>query len=186
MNLNMNKMKISAVFAIGLASGVFGSIEAYAATHNLKSGQVYVGQETHNEQLTGKKCYITIQGVQALPDKGLHCHVVDFQFSSVRDDVPKEVLKVDSRLTNRHRSEFPQIRTCAMNIDGTTWGPEIYEDDTSVLYNQILGGTHTAGSVRYDYFLTLSPDTKLAVRSRVHVTKTFNEYDIDCVNLELM
>lgn len=168
------------------AFGICLAIESHAATQNLRVGEVYIGQETYNEHLTGNKCYITIRDVQPFPEKGLHCHIVDFQFSSIRPDIPKDFLRVDSRVTNYHRPEFPQLRTCAMNVNGTTSGPEIYAEDTSALYNQIFGGSHTDGGTRYDYFLTLGSVEKIAARARVHVVKAFSEYDVDCVNLERM
>lgn len=175
------KMK---VFVLMLLSCL--GAQAMAETSNVKPGQVYIGKETYNEHSTGKICYVTIQGAQAIPAKGLYCNNIEFQFNSVREDLPKDILSVDSRITNYHRPEFPQVRTCAMNVNGTTSGNEIYGEDTSLLYNQIFGGSHSVGSTRYDYFLTLSSNKKLAVRARIHVMQSFNEYDVDCVNLELM
>ncbi|KHD89798.1 MAG: hypothetical protein OM95_01645 [Bdellovibrio sp. ArHS] len=173
------------VLAIILMS-CLGFFQAMAETSNIKPGQVYVGKETYNEHPTGRICYVTIRDAQPLPQKGLHCQKIDFQFNSVREDLPKDILTVDSRVTNYHRPEYPQVRTCAMNVNGTTSGDEIYGDETSVLYNQIFGGSHSVGSIRYDYFLTLSPNKKTAVRARIHVLKSLSEYDVDCVNLELM
>ena len=159
---------------------------AMADTSNVKPGQVYVGKETFNEHSTGKVCYVTIKGTRAIPEKGLHCNNIEFQFNSIREDLPKDILSVDARVTNYHRPEFPETRTCAMNVNGTTSGDEIYGEETSILYNQIFGGSHSVSSTRFDYFLTLSPNKKLAARARIHVTQAFNEYDVDCVNLELM
>ena len=162
------------------------SFHARASTHQLQDRQVYMGKESYNEHLTGKNCFISIHAVNSFPEKGLHCHKVVFQFAADRTDIPRDHLLVDSRLTNYHRPEFPQIRTCAMNVNGTTSGQEIYGTETDILYNQVFGGSHSAGGIRYDYFLTLSPITKIAVRARVHVTQWLREYDVDCVKLELM
>ncbi|NJL24500.1 MAG: hypothetical protein HC902_04585 [Calothrix sp. SM1_5_4] len=73
-----------------------------------------------------------------------------------------------------------------MNINGTTSGDEIYGNETDRLYNQIFGGKYTEGASSFDFFLTLDPVTKLVIMARIHVTKTFEQYDVDCVNLELM
>lgn len=73
--------------------------QAMAETSNVKPGQVYIGKETYNEHSTGKVCYVTIQGTQAIPAKGLHCNNIEFQFNSVREDLPKDILSVDSRVT---------------------------------------------------------------------------------------
>jgi hypothetical protein len=161
-------------------------LHAYASTHNLRDRQVYIGKESYNEHLTGKNCFVTIHEVIPYPEKGLHCHKVNFQFSADRTDIPRDPLLVDSRVTNYHRPEFPQTRTCAMNVNGTTSGDEIYGEETEILYNQVFGGQQSVGGTQYDYFLTLSSTTKLAVRARIHVTQWLREYDVDCVNLELM
>lgn len=175
------KLKMTGIILLGCISSM-----AYAETNNVQARQIYMGKETYNGHPTGNVCYVTIQDVQTLPEKGLHCYGIDFQFNSVRDELPKEVLTVDSRITNYHRPEFPQTRTCAMNVNGTTSGDEIYGTDTTYLYNQIFGGSHSVNGTRFDYFLTMSPDKKTAVRARIHVLKTLSEYDVDCVKMELM
>lgn len=172
--------------AIGLFLGLATSHLALAETQNLKQGQVYIGHELLNERATGNSCFITIQDVRANNEKGLYCYTADFLFSSVRSDVPKDTLTVDSRITNYHRPEFPKVRTCAMNVNGTTSGNEIYGEDTSVLYNQIFGGETKLSGTQFDYFLTLAPDTKQAVRARVHIIDALEEKDVDCVALEKM
>jgi len=159
---------------------------AQASTQALKTGQVYMGKETLNERLTGNSCFITIQRVEPLAEKGLHCHAVEFLFASVRTDVPKDSLRVDSRITNYHRPEFPNVRTCAMNVNGTTSGNEIYGDNTEALYNQIFGGAMKQGGMQFDYFLTLSPTTKEVVRARIHIQDSMSEKGVDCVRLEKM
>lgn len=157
-----------------------------AQTHSVRRGDVFIGDELYNEHKTGNICYITINGLQEAPERGLHCYSIDFAFASIREDIPKEVLKVDSRITNYHRPEYPNFKTCAMNVNGTTSGDDIYGEDTANLYNQIFGGAHSTDSVQNDYFLTLSSKSKTVVRARIHVLKTFSEYNVDCVNLQKM
>jgi hypothetical protein len=165
---------------------IFAGATVKAETINSRSGEVYVGLEAVNEHLTGNKCFITINSVAAFAEKGMHCHKVGFQFATNRLDVPKDFLSVESRITNYHRAEYPKVKTCALNIDGTSSGDEIYAEDTSRLYNQIFGGMHTSGGVRYDYFLTFAPNSKLPVRARMHIMETFQERDVECVRLEKM
>lgn len=176
------KVQSTALIVLGLLVGFQGS----ANTLNLKDRQIYVGAEVVNGQRSGDKCYITIQLIRPLAEKGLHCHSVDFLFATAREDVPKETLTVDSRITNYHRPEFPKTRTCAVNVNGTTSGNEIYETNTEILYNQIFGGRTELRGVQYDYFLTLSPVTKEAARARVHIQTATTEKDVDCTNLEKM
>jgi hypothetical protein len=171
-----------AVAFLGLATASF----AQAETQNLKAGQIYMGHELLNEQATGNSCFLTIQKVEPYADKGLHCFSVEFLYASNRPDVPRDTLRVDSRITNYYRPEFPKVRTCAMNVNGTTSGDEIYGQDTQNLYNQIFGGESKAGGSQYDYFLTISPTTKLVSRARVHIQDLMTEKDVDCVQLEKM
>ena len=167
-----------------LTLGMFGFSTAFADTINVLANQVYGGKELYNESKDGKSCAISIQSVADDSAKGLHCKKIGFVFHSDRSDIPQNVLLVSSRITNYDRPEFPAKRTCAMNVNGTVSGPEIYGDDTSILYSQIFGGETVIGGTQYDYFLTIDPQTKLAVRARVHVTQPLNEYDVDCVNLK--
>lgn len=159
---------------------------ANASTQHLKAGQIYMGKEAVNERLTGNNCFITIQRVEPFSEKGLNCHSAYFLFAADRTDVPKDTLRVDSRITNYHRAEYPKLRTCAMNVDGTTSGDDIYGSETESLYNQIFGGSMKEGGAQYDYFLTLSPSTKEAVRARIHIQHSMTEKDVDCVRLEKM
>ncbi len=173
------------LLSMGLGLSVICS-EADASILNLRPGQVYMGKESLNERLTGNSCFITIHRVDLAPEKGMHCHSIDFLFASERTDVPKEALRVDSRVTNLHRSEYPGLRTCAMNVDGSTSGDEIYGEDTESLYNQSFGGGKRQDGIHYDYFLTVSPKTKDLVRARIHVLKILTERNFDCVRLEKM
>ncbi len=168
-----------------LSTIVAGTNLALADTENLNSGETYIGKEAYNENPTGNQCSVKITSVQAFPEKGLHCHTVEFTFSSPRTDLPRQTLRVASRVTNYHRPEFPKLRTCAVNVNGSTAGNDIYGEDTTFLYNQIFGGSHDEDGTRFDYFLTLSPGEKKAVRARIHVMTTFDEYDIDCAGLQL-
>lgn len=183
--MNTMIIKVSIGLSLSLSLG-FICADADAAILSLKPGTVYMGKESLNERLTGNSCFITIHRVDLAPEKGMHCHSVDFLFASERTDVPKETLRVDSRVTNLHRSEYPGLRTCAMNVDGSTSGDEIYGEDTESLYNQSFGGGKNQDGTQYDYFLTVSPKTKDLVRARIHVLKILTERNFDCVRLEKM
>ena len=162
------------------------SLNSFANTHSLEAGKVYMGRETLNEKATGNACYITIKATAQLSTKGLHCHQAAFQFDSQRADLPESELVVQSRITNYQREEYPEVKSCAVNVNGSVLGNEIYEEDTTVLYNQIFGGSFRSGLTRYDYFLTFEPVYKEAVRARIHVQGLFSEYDVDCIDLSVM
>ena len=161
------------------------STNLFASVHRISPNTVYQGFETYNNQPTGNICYITIKNINNIK-KGKYCYDINFLYNSIRSDIPKSTLTVQSRITNYHRREYPSKKTCAMNIDGTTYGDEIYGDDTTDLYIQILGGAHIQSKTHYDYFLGIDPDSKDLSRARVHIMTKFKEYNIDCLDLEKM
>lgn len=176
-------MKLSITF---LAVSVCFSSSVYAGTHQLRSGQVYVGDEYVNEYATGNRCYVTIEEVQSNQIRGKHCYSLKMRLGSAESAVTHDELALNSRITNFDRPGFTDMKTCALNTNGSVSGNEIYGEDTSNLYNQIFSGAHQEGWTSYDYFLTLSPETKLPVRSRFHSMGLLSETNVDCVHLEKM
>ncbi|MAE73664.1 MAG: hypothetical protein CL675_06185 [Bdellovibrionaceae bacterium] len=172
----------SLILVLAMASAT----ASLAATHNMKYGQVYIGQELYNERPTGEQCFVTINFTHPLYDKGLHCHTALFTVNTNRTDIPEVPLSVESRITNYHTPEYPELKSCATNVDGTTFGPELYAESSDRIYNHIFSGTHKENRTQYDYFLTISAETKLPTRTRIHVLEWFKEYDVDCVNLKQM
>ncbi len=163
------------------------SFTAQASTHHIKAGQIYMGEEIHNGQANGLYCFIEILQVVPRPERGLHCFSVEYRFGSDTADVPQGPFWVDSRITNAHRPEYPRLRSCAINVNGTSYGDEIYGDDTSVLYNQIFAGGHDQGRNHLvDYFMALHFQSKQPRRVRTHITTPLRERSIDCTRLELM
>lgn len=156
----------------------------FAATLNTQNGDLFQGEELINEGATGRACYLYVDYVEENPI-GKHCLNLAVRpvFTTDRDLHPKEELTVTSRVTNYHRAEFPQIKTCAMNTNGKTSGDEIYGDDDTDLYNQIFSWEGKVNGHQFDFFVTLSPDTKLPIRTRLHKLNWFSEKNYDCVNL---
>ncbi len=160
---------------------------AHGDTHYMKAGQIYMGEELHNGQPNRHYCFIEILQVIPRPERGLHCFSVEYKFGSDNSDVPQGPFWVDSRITNAHRPEYPRLRSCAINVDGTSYGDEIYGDDTSILYNQIFAGGHNQGRNHLvDYFMALHFQSKQPRRVRTHITTALSERSIDCTRLELM
>jgi len=170
-----------------IVCGTFTS-SIFAATNAVQRDQLYVGQEIlvngMHEHPTGSLCYIKIDDVKANPI-GKHCYNFGFQFLSNRSDISKEVFSVQTRVTNYHRPEYPTTKTCAMNVDGTTYHDDIYGDNTNDLVNDIAAGDK-AGRPKLDFFLSLSRETKLATRARIHFLSPLKEYSVDCVGLKLI
>lgn len=161
------------------------SASSFSNITNIETGHEYIGEEAVNDHFTGNQCSITIKEVKPVTNKGLHCHSISFGYDSVRSDIPTSALKTTSRVTNYHRSEYPDIKTCAVNIDGTTYGDEIYSNNTDILYNKIHGGAHRVKRTQFDYFISTDPRTKQASRVRVNIMTTLKEYYVDCLNLRL-
>jgi hypothetical protein len=163
------------------------AIPAHAAVHNLSSGQVFMGQEYLNEQPTGAICYVTVNDVASVETKGLYCSNIQITLGSLDPRVPRQMLSLGSRVTNFDTPSYQEgKRTCAAKLDGSIAGDEVFGSDTSVLYIPFYAGMHQDGGTEYDYFLTLSPDTKLPTDSRVHVMTWSTEDDIDCKALHRM
>jgi len=158
-------------------------IDKTVTTHAIFKNDHYRGDEFYNGKPTGQACYIIIDRVVKNP-KGKHCYDISWRYASNRLDVPKVELNVSSRITNYHRREYPKMKTCAMNIDGTTDGIDIYSDDTSELKNDIFNGMKKVENIEFHNFLSISTDDKLISRARIHGLKWNKEWDVDCLNLD--
>lgn len=173
---------LNAIFPIAI------SFSGFAATNAVQRDQLYVGQELivygMHEQPTGNLCYVKIDDVRA-NQRGKHCYDFDFQFLSNRPDVTKDIFSVQTRVTNYHRPEYPTTKTCAMNVDGTTYNDDIYGDNSNDLVNDISAGDKK-GKPKLDFFLTLSRDTKLVSRARIHFMSMLKEYSVDCAGMKLI
>jgi hypothetical protein len=159
------------------------SFLAMANTHELVNGKTFRGTEYVGERPNGHVCYVVIDYVT--PVTGWkHCYDVQFRFASTHPSVVKDYLQVRTRVSNYHRPEYPQIKTCATNVDGTTYNNDIYQDNTSILYNELFSGSHKSDQGEHHYHLTLSPETKTLTRARFYTLKPFSETTVDCVNLK--
>ncbi len=152
-------------------------------THAIFKGQTYKGVEFYNGENTGAICYVVIDNVVS-NKKGKHCYDIDWRYASTRLDVPKAGLLVSSRITNYHRREYPRIKTCAMNTNGYTSGDDIYEDDTSILVNDIFNGLIKNGKTEYHHFLSIAKSDKKLYQARVHGLRWDKEWDVDCRDLK--
>lgn len=163
---------------------VFG-FYSQSATINATASELYIGEELLDEHSTGKTCYLYVDQVNPI-EKGQHCYSIYVRpaFATDGDKMPKDGLVVSSRITNYHRSEYPSIKTCAMSLDGKTSGNDIYQSDDSKLYNDILGWNGRYNGSQFDFFVSISPVTKLPVRTRFHKLNWYSEKNYDCINLK--
>lgn len=158
---------------------------ATAATLELQTKQVYLGDEYFNEKPTGNKCSVTINDVSTLNAVGKYCYQLEMTIYTANPKVPKLSLTLESRVTNMDMPEYPQMKTCAMNINGSVSGQEIYGDDTTKIYTQFFSGGEKINHLQYDFELTVSPTTKKASEASVHLTTWSTEDDVSCLDLKL-
>lgn len=156
-----------------------------ASTLNAKADALYQGKEYINEKYTGNTCYLRIDEVQA-STRGLHCYdiVVRILPATDIDLFPEESQTLIGHITNQHRAEYPQIKSCARGIDGKTSGNNIYARDTEGIYNQLFSQEKHYDGVQFDFFVTFSAETKEPTRTRIHRMTTLTEKDYDCVDLK--
>lgn len=170
--------------SILLMTSLFTALSAQAHTLHTENDQMFVGQEEVNEHATGNICYVRVDLVEDAPARGHFCKNISAQFLHNTDKISKDPVLLYSRVTNNHRAEYPKVKTCVENINGTSYGNEIYGDNDEILYNPFFSAANKDGMTSYDYFLSISPETKNIVRSRVHIMSWFSETNIDCVNLK--
>jgi hypothetical protein len=171
-------MKKIVSFVLGVLS-----FSSFASSLDIKAGDVYQGLEEINEHSTGRECTVTVNSL-IKSQKGFHCFDISLNIIQPGLKLVSD-LKLQSSITNYHRSEYPTIKTCALTLDGSTSSDEIFSADTTNLVSSIFSGMHKERSTQYDYFLRISKSLKTPFETRVHVMKPLREINIDCVKLEL-
>jgi len=164
---------------------VLGVLSSYslANTIDIKVGDTYQGYEEINEYLTGRDCAVTVNAITK-SKKGMHCYNISLKIVHASMEFASD-LKLQSSITNYHRSEYPTLKTCALIQNGSTSSDEIYSEDTTNLVSSIFSGMHKERSTQYDYFMRISKSTKAPFETRIHIMKPLLEKNIDCVNLQL-
>lgn len=172
-------------FICTLSLSIFFTAQTQASVVNAKNGDLYRGEEVVDGKATGGTCYLYTDYVES-SKKGLHCTQITARpvYFTDREIHPQDEMVTVARITNYHRPEYPRIKTCAMNVNGTTYGNEIYGQDTTQLYNQILSWEDTVNGYEFDFFISISAETKLPTRTRLHLLKFNTEKDYDCVRLQ--
>ena len=161
----------------------FITLSSFASTLDVKVGDVYQGLEEINEHQTGQACTVTVNSVTKSL-KGIHCYDISLNIVHPGLKIVSD-LKLQSSITNYHRNEYPQLKTCALTQDGSTSTDEIYSEDTTNLVSSIFSGMHKERSTQLDYFLRLSRLNKAPMETRVHIMKPLMEKNVDCVDLAL-
>lgn len=174
--------KILITITISLISAL-----SFAGTVKVRSGDLYQGEEQVNENSTGRTCYVYLDRIEQNP-VGKHCYKITARpkFFTDRESHPQDEIVTMSRITNAHRPEYPQFKTCASSLDGKTSGNDIYGDDESVIYTQFFAWAGDFDGNQFDFFITISPETKQPSRIRLHKLNWFSETNYDCVNLQKM
>lgn len=160
---------------------------ASATTVKVQSGDLYQGEEQVNEKSTGRSCYVYLDRIENNP-VGKYCYNLTARpkFFTDREIHPQDEITTQSRITNAHRPEYPQFKTCATSLDGKTSGNDIYGDDDSLIYTQFFAWAGDYNGNSFDFFITIAPETKQLSRIRLHKINWFSETNYDCVELQKM
>lgn len=170
-----------------LSSLIFLSTLANANITNTFQDQLFVGNEMINEHSTGGTCYVKIDNVIDRSDKGIHCRDFSVQFlmQTTNYQITKEPVIVQSRVTNVHDSAtYPRYKTCGELTSTAPKNASRFDENTADLYIQIASGETKVGRTQYHWHVSFNEETKIPVRTRVHLLSWFKEVDIDCVNLK--
>lgn len=154
---------------------------------NVGEGDVYQGFEYKNERPTGLYCYLFVKRVEPSP-RGMHCTLMNVQpiFSSKIPGSPDTEWSVLSSVTNYHRREYPERKTCAMTIDGHLDNDDIYSEDTTNIYNRLFSSMVQKNGVQFDFFVKISPENKEPFEFRLHRLSFWSESSWDCLHLKRM
>ncbi len=174
----MRTLLLVSVFGIGMTN-------AFADPVMAENGDVYQGTLYINEHPTTKSCQITIQSKNDIPTLGANCTKIQVIFNlgiAVHgyNHTPESLF---SSITNYQLPEYPVQKTCALNRDGTPLSKSIYSANDEQTYNRILSGDSKSGWVSFDYFVIISPETRLPISARLHRLGVLNEDNYDCENL---
>lgn len=174
--------------ALVLATALF-SMNAFASSVNIYSGQTFVGQEQVDFKPTGKTCVVTVQNLFDYSIKGNTCKQVKVSYHFHNEELSREQQtgKMQTRVTNYHTKEYPQKRSCAEPMyleNGVKAKADIYGEDTTYLYNPMFNGEADVDGTEFHYFLSISGYTKTPTRAAINVVGWFSETLWECVNLQ--
>lgn len=163
---------------------LLATTNAMASLVNLQGGEFFMGEELYNEHRTGKICFVTIQNVQPLVSKGIHCNQIQatIGFSTHSELNNNDGLSMASRITNRDTPEYKFKRSCAERVPGSN--ADILGISEEGLYNQLFSWNGKVDGYSLDYFVTFGYESKQPVRTRLHVMNWYKEYNLDCINLK--
>lgn len=161
---------------------------AIATTFNFPEGAVLLGKEYYNHKPTGATCYVQLNYAEDASFIGSHCYRLHlrFGFTTNNERHVKDVIPLQSRITNYHRVDYPQMKSCAEpTIGGNFDGAEvdIYAAETANLYNQIFSWEKKVNKLRQSVHLSFSKDSKSPVNLRLHTLSWHTESDWDCKHL---
>lgn len=163
------------------------STTSFGSTVDIISGDIFTGQEFMNDRPTGNTCRLEFIAVESFRERGLHCYKQKLVLDGfdTRLEVQGERLELVSRVTNSHRDEYPRLRSCAVNINGSVRGDEIYSDNTDILFNDAFIGGQRSRFSRVDYYLNMSSQSKRPTRLTITVTRLLSERSFECRFLQL-
>lgn len=157
----------------------------FANTFNFSERNILIGKEYFNTRPTGASCYVQLDYIEEVSFIGSHCYrlYITFGFSHNNSSHVRDVIPLQSRVTNYHRADYPELKSCAEPVVGGNYdGAEvdIYGEETALLYNQIFSWEKKVNRLRQSVHLSFSKESKEPVNLRLHTLSWHRESDWDC------
>lgn len=176
-------------FILSTALLIFTTTAQAELTH-LKS-HLYRGELNRNGHPLHQICYVQVNDIQAFPNKGHHCQVMQVQLMfNLEDkgihDRGTEVTMI-SRKTNSE-ADFHKPTTCAeVTADvANPWTINKWGEDTTYLYNQVFNAKMKAPKGENHYTLIFDGVEKSPSRAMIHNVQWFSENSYECTDLEAL
>jgi hypothetical protein len=171
--------------SLGYGFALFIFTSAFADPVAMIPGEVYQGELFINDHDAHKACKVIIEAKSDLPTLGSNCTKaqISFDFGVTVRGYSLESVPLYSSITNDHLAEYPNQKTCSLNRDGSPLDQRIYTVSDDQIYNRILSGDSKSGWVSFDYFLKISPDTRLPISGALHRLAPLREDLYECENL---
>lgn len=149
---------------------------------NYFKGLVLEGNETFNQQYTGKRCQVEVNSV-AQSTKGVNCYKLDFNFLSPL--IGKKMNLLVESIVAHKQNNSPFLKSCATSLNGNLDENSIFEQNEPSVYTRFFTGMKINGNKQFDYFFKVSPISKLPQEAAVHVLSWFQDDLIECLDLKL-
>lgn len=172
-----------------IATLLLFSVGALSKTVKVMPMQTYIGKEYVNQKRTGNSCVVVVNNIYAHAQKGNACTKMDVSYYFHAEEMKGEQNygMVQSRVTNYHTKEYPELKSCAEPVileNGLRADADIYGDDTTYLVSPVFNGQRDVDGKEYHYFVSVSKETKEITRAAVNRVSWFSETLYECMDFQ--